>query len=207
MSQFSNNWFSAHIPAWTRLFGGLGWLDGRALTMVEIGSFEGQCTVWSGDNLMTHPDSRIYCLDTFQGGIEHTNGERQLLRERFDLNIATAGLQDKVTVLEGLSRHGLLSLIADCVQADIVYVDGSHQAPDVLEDLVLSFRVLKTGGLMICDDYLWFQEQMDEGHPRPEDLLNAPKIAIDSFVNIYVRRLHVLQGQPLYQLAFLKLTD
>jgi hypothetical protein len=40
--------------------------------------------------------------------------------------------------------------------------------------------LLKQGGFLIFDDYLW-------GDPR--DALHRPKIAIDSFVNIYAEEL------------------
>jgi hypothetical protein len=33
--------------------------------------------------------------------------------------------------------------------------DGSHRARDVLEDAVLSWPLLKVGGIMLFDDYLW----------------------------------------------------
>ena len=38
---------------------------------------------------------------------------------------------------------------------DIIYIDGSHATSDVLEDAVLSYRLLKPGGLLIFDDYHW----------------------------------------------------
>lgn len=50
---------------------------------------------------------------------------------------------------------------------------------------------------MICDDYLGG----DWGSKR--DPINAPKIAIDAFTNIYARKLSVLEA-PLYQVYLLK---
>ena len=38
---------------------------------------------------------------------------------------------------------------------DIIYIDGSHAVNDVLEDAVLSFRLLKPEGILIFDDYRW----------------------------------------------------
>jgi len=36
---------------------------------------------------------------------------------------------------------------------DIVYIDGSHVANDVLQDAVLVWQLVKVGGFMIFDDY------------------------------------------------------
>ena len=59
---------------------------------------------------------------------------------------------------------------------DIIYIDGSHYAPDVLEDYILAMRLLKEGGIMIMDDYRWFV-----GAPR----MKRPKLGIDTFLEFY----------------------
>jgi len=38
---------------------------------------------------------------------------------------------------------------------DIIYIDGNHEAPYVLEDAVLAFKKLRPGGYMIFDDFTW----------------------------------------------------
>lgn len=77
---------------------------------------------------------------------------------------------------------------------DFIYVDGSHQACDVICDAVLSFKLLSEGGIIIFDDYLWRGGAADTGNP-----LKTPKLAIDAFVNLYFDRLQLLSF-PLYQL-------
>lgn len=202
MPEFSNNWFEQHIPQWTAIMQRRGWDGSQPLTGVEIGSFEGRSTLWTLENPLRHPESRMYCIDTFEGGIEHSEEQTTALWERFCRNIAGSPHAGKVEVRRKLSRLALIDLLGAGVAADFVYVDGSHQAADVLEDLVLSFRLLKVGGLMICDDYLWFMERPDR-----RDVLNAPKIAIDAFVNINLRKISLIGRQQLYQLAFTKLSD
>lgn len=189
MPEFSNTWFVQHIPQWSAMARSRGWDGSRPVTAVEVGSFEGQSTLWILENLLQHPESKMYCLDTFQGGIEHSTSQTSNLWERFCANIASSPHAKKVEVRRNLSRVSLVKLINEGVQADFVYIDGSHQAPDVLEDLVLAFRVLKVGGLMICDDYLWFMEK-----PAQRDMLNSPKPAIDAFVNLYMRKLNVIHS-------------
>ena len=68
--------------------------------------------------------------------------------------------------------------------ADFIYIDGSHEAPDVLADLVLAFRLLSGGGVVLCDDYLWSPEE-----PADADVLGCPKLAVDTFTNIHRRQI------------------
>ena len=54
-------------------------------------------------------------------------------------------------------------------------------ASDVLSDAILSFELLKINGIIGFDDYLWKL-------PNTNNLLTNPKIAIDSFTNIFALR-------------------
>lgn len=202
MPQFSADWFSHVIPSWQRLFRLFGWSQERAFTVIEIGSFEGRSALWLLDNLLGHPESRIYCIDLFDRGVEHPPTNGRTVRQQFDSNIAESPHAAKVRVLAQPSYQGLIELAHRGVRADLVYVDGSHRAPDVLEDLVLGFRLAKVGAVIICDDYLWSKEPMGE-----QDLVNAPKLAIDAFVNCNIRKIQLTPMQPLYQLAFQKISE
>jgi hypothetical protein len=59
---------------------------------------------------------------------------------------------------------------------DFIYIDGSHLAPDVLADAVLGWLLLKSGGIMIFDDFRW------DRMPRPEQ---CPGIAIEGFLRCH----------------------
>jgi predicted O-methyltransferase YrrM len=76
---------------------------------------------------------------------------------------------------------------------DFIYIDGSHMAEDVLEDAVLAWRLLKPGGLIIFDDYVW---RLD--HP-PE---KRPRLAIDAFYRFYANQIEVVHNA--YQLILRK---
>jgi hypothetical protein len=54
---------------------------------------------------------------------------------------------------------------------------------NVLRDAVLSFEILKPGGIMVFDDYSW--------RVMPRDI-DCPKIAIDAFVACYADHLEFL---------------
>jgi predicted O-methyltransferase YrrM len=84
---------------------------------------------------------------------------------------------------------------------DFIYIDGSHMAQDVLCDAVLAFRLLRVGGVIVFDDYIWF-----ETLPEGKDPLRCPKPAIDAFVNLHFRKVDVLTA-PLLQLLVTKMAD
>ncbi len=184
---FTEDWFSQHIPHLSILLE--PWRNRPGLRMLEVGSFEGRSTVWFLQNLLTANDSRITCIDTFAGSEEHLIQRLQLddLKARFLVNVS--GYADKVEVMIGESGVVLRS-IPPQEQYDIVYIDGSHRAPDVLEDAVLAWRLLKTNGMLIFDDYLW------------AEMPSRPGPAIDAFLDIFSDELEVVYKE--YQIAVRK---
>jgi predicted O-methyltransferase YrrM len=113
-----------------------------------------------------------------------------------DLEIRTVASPARVDIREGFSLPELARLVVEKPQQfDFISIDASHQAPDVLGDAVLAFQLLRVGGVMAFDDYLW--------SPTPQGTENPillPKMAIDAFTTAYSRRLRILSGLPLYQL-------
>ncbi len=186
---FTVDWFSPCIPVWREL---LSQLPGIG-KVIEIGSYEGRSAVWLIENAFkAGGKGELYCVDTWKGGVEHHVADMSAIEERFLGNIATAKSRSRadvtVHVLKGSSLELLASLLSEGhgLSFDLIHIDGSHQCPDVLGDAVLSFQLCKVGGLILCDDYCWSQEPHGS-----EDLLNQPKLAIDSFVNCYRRKLAV----------------
>jgi predicted O-methyltransferase YrrM len=199
---FSQDWFSRSIPCWEALLGRMT-QGGQPLRILEVGVFEGRSTCWLLEHFCRAADSHITVIDTFEGGVEHQGLDLTTLRALFEANIATVESSAVVEILQGYSSRELANLIASGAGNpgyDFISVDASHQAPDVLADCVLSFQLLKRGGVMALDDYLWSAEQLGR-----EDLLNSPKIAIDAFTNIFRRQVRVIPNLPLYQLYVQKI--
>jgi predicted O-methyltransferase YrrM len=71
---------------------------------------------------------------------------------------------------------------------DIIYIDGSHDRPDVLEDAVLCWRLLKEGGIMIFDDYRYL------GRRGSDNKVVSPKAAIDAFVQCFEEHCEVIHN-------------
>jgi predicted O-methyltransferase YrrM len=90
---------------------------------------------------------------------------------------------DRVEIITGTSRLGIRTIPVS-EKYDFIYIDGSHQASDVLEDAVLAFPLLKEGGIMIFDDYTWGAGM---------GYYEIPKPGIDAFISIYGDQLKVLE--------------
>lgn len=71
----------------------------------------------------------------------------------------------------------------------------------MIADAVLGFRLLRVGGLLVFDDYLWAEKL-----PGGPDVLRCPRIAVDSFATLYARKVRQL-SMPLIQAYFQKLSD
>lgn len=179
---FNYNWFdiSAKKNFETYLEGFKGKPD---LKFLEIGPFEGKATVWMLENILTGPSSGIVCVDTFEGSDEHKalGVDTKNLLDTFMEN--TKKFKDRIILMHGVSQEVLRKEFFKSNQFDFVYIDGSHCAPDVLEDAVLSFRLLKKGGLMIFDDYEWKYN---------DDPVESPRLAIDAFLGIFVKEYKLL---------------
>ena len=163
------------------------------LKFLEIGCFEGQATCWLLENILTAPSSKIHVIDTFEGSTEHKDFNMNLkdLLKTFEENVNP--FPGKVIVWKGMSQDVLRKFESN-TRFDFIYVDGSHQAPDVLEDAVLAFRLLSKDGIMIFDDYKW--AKYDDRHMNPG-------MGIDAFISTFGNQLEVLLRE--YQVIIRKI--
>ena len=206
--KFTNNWFESTAKSvWDSLIPQV-----NPNRILEIGSYEGASTCYLIEKLAVSKKIELHCIDTWEGGIENKKGgsaevNMSDVENRFHQNtkIAIRKVENsaQLTIHKGMSEFELSKLLVEGKSGyfDFIYIDGSHQAPDVLSDAVLSFRLLKNNGVMAFDDYLW-QEQL----PYGTDPIRCPKIAIDAFTNIYCRKIRLISA-PLYQLYIQKISD
>jgi predicted O-methyltransferase YrrM len=184
--EFTNNWFEATAkPIWDQLIPNI-----NPRKILEIGSFEGASTCYLIQKLSNEP-LEIHCVDTWEGGEEHQSGQSCEydmvgVEKLFHKNIDVVKNKNVDLYLhKGFSDVEMSKLVSGNYinYFDFVYIDGSHAASDVLCDAVLGFRLLKIGGVMVFDDYIW--------HTQSKDLHQSPKLAIDSFVNLYWTKLEI----------------
>ena len=186
--EFTVDWFSLHIPVWSQLLD-----QKRPSRIVEIGAYEGRSTCYLIETCCIERRLDLWSIDTWEGGVDNDPTVMGDVERRFDHNVAHARTKAThpaaVEKMKSLSSAALAGLLAGggAGTMDMVYVDGSHQAPDVLSDAVMGFALLKVGGLMIFDDYLWHIQP-----PLQKDPLNMPKPGIDAFMNIFMRKMNII---------------
>jgi predicted O-methyltransferase YrrM len=163
--QYTNNWFDGGIQLFSSLLS--KYKDSEA-KFLELGSYEGRSTCWVLENILTSDKAKITCIDTWQGGWEHNAGEMHDVERRFIEN--TAPFTDKIEKIKATTKDALVSIQDRKAYYDFIYIDAGHTMYDVLVDCLLSFDLLKVGGIMAFDDYEW-----DLG----SDASKKPKLAID----------------------------
>jgi predicted O-methyltransferase YrrM len=154
----------------------------KPASFLEVGVYEGKCTCFCLQNFLTHPQSTITVIDTFEGSMEHEKGFcSALLFDIFKHNIELTNSANKVLIKRGYSKDALRTLIGN--KYDFIYIDASHTTWDVLQDAVLSFLLLKVGGVLLFDDYLWNVFN---------DPLLCPKKGIDAFLDCFSKFYQIL---------------
>ena len=190
--QYTKDWFSWSPGIWEQL---IPHLPARK-NFLEIGSFEGRSAVWITQYMM-EDGGELVCVDTWEGGAEHVNGEMSGAEDRFKHNIdlIMGNFVDRtVQPIKSTSVEALGGLIAQKKEFDFIYIDGSHLAKDVLTDACMAWPLLKPKGFMVFDDYAW--------KPQGFTLLQRPKVAVDAFVNMFEDELTIAHSG--YQLIVRK---
>jgi predicted O-methyltransferase YrrM len=203
-----------HIPTWTTYKE--NFYNKPNVRALEIGSFEGQSTIWIAENYCNGEGSYVDAVDTWEGSIEHSNKEKSNLFERFCFNVNNFLTAKKITINRGFSSDVLMKIIQEIRSGnreayDFIYVDASHTAKDVLSDAVLAWEALRDGGILIFDDYLWethertystFSDYLKEKNKR---VYLTPKAAIDSFLICYKTLYQILHSG--YQIHLKKIAN
>lgn len=147
------------------------------LRFLQIGAYLGHATEWIVKSVFTGKDCRIIDVDTWGGSEETWHGVINFndVEVQYDERVSTlpAVTKWKMTSDEALDRCNELGLLFD-----FIYIDGAHTAAQVRKDWRGSWPLLRSGGILAFDDYLWTDPNVDD----PE---NTPKPAIDEFLNIH----------------------
>ena len=148
--------------------------------IVEIGVYEGASSCFWSDFYLSHPESRLISIDPFTGSSEHHEApenypELAQIELTARRNIAKSDNAAKIEIIKGCSwdvfpelnrRNGSEPWI------DVLYIDGAHDLTSVARDTTLYVPMVKTGGIVIFDDY---------GHP---DVRRGVDGALNAFASM-----------------------
>ena len=180
--RLANNWFR--------------YLDVNAyqdepINYLEIGTFYGANLLSVANTYCKHKDSKLHCIDPWEDYDEYPEYKNQqsTIYDAFMTNVESSGVKSKIQINRGYSNAEIPKFKDDFF--DIIYIDGNHEPEYVMEDAVLSFRKLKTNGIMIFDDYGWGGKDLTQS-------------GIDGFLKGYHKRIKYL-GEQVTQVFIQKL--
>jgi len=181
--KFTTDWFSQNIPVWERIFS-----DFKPESVLEIGSYEGRSAVWMAEMMHNQLNGgHIDCIDTWPDGD---------VQNRFEDNIKIAQWKFPGVRIRSYKIPSYeIAAFKRINEYDLVYIDGSHKASEVLSDAVDAYHLCRHGGVIIFDDY-------NNGGASADNPLDLPKIAVDAFLKCFGREVEIIHRD--YQLIVRK---
>jgi predicted O-methyltransferase YrrM len=158
-------------------------LKGKEIHCLQIGAYTGDATEWLLENILTHPNSTLTDVDTWEGSDESIHKEfdwkdvETVYTERHQKHIDSGRLIKKKMTSNSFFEE-------NTNMYDFVYIDGDHTAIATLKDGINGIASLKLGGIVAFDDYTW------ESGKGPA---NNPKPGIDGILLSYAQKLFTLE--------------
>lgn len=152
-------------------------LKDKPLKCLQLGAYTGDATEWLFENVLTHPDSVLIDVDTWEGSDE-------LLHKSMDWSsvedVYTSRHQDKIDSGRLKKFKGTTDDFFQSEEGsqtfDFIYVDADHEASSTLKDGLNALYRVSPGGLLVFDDYTWTSGKGSWADPKP---------AIDAILTCY----------------------
>lgn len=171
--------------------------------IIEVGVFEGATTFWMADQLTPHnPNLKIYAVDPHVGSNDMSE-DFTVVQKTFESNLNFCQHKN-VTYVQKHSQDGLIDLINQNVKAELIYIDGDHKAGEVLTDLVLAWKLLRVGGIILCDDTTTWRYTDKNGTQSAQ---MSVRMAVEMFMQCNWHKLKILSLPDGTQTAFMKLQE
>jgi len=174
--------------------------NGIPNTIVEVGVYEGHTTCTMSDSYTPYnPNLKIYGIDPHVGSVE-IEEDPIVIHNNFMYNI-NACKHKNIEFIRKHSEDGLLDLIHQGVKPEFIYIDGDHHASTVLTDLTLCFKMLVTGGIILCDDATDWKYTDKNGTASAQ---MSPRLAVETFIACNWHKLQIIRIPDMGQTAFRK---
>lgn len=145
---FTADWAAPVRSTWPQLVFPL--MPPHPLNWLELGSFEGRSALWLVEHLLYHPASKIYCVDKWDSRAKPDPIAGYDYEAVFDENTRHI---NQIIKRKGSTEEILPTF--ESRQFDGCYIDASHEKDDVLRDARQVLPLMKSGGVIIFDDYEW----------------------------------------------------
>ena len=150
------------------------------LQFMQVGAFAGHASKWMLDNILTDPTSILIDIDTWLGSDEREHKVIEFSDVYDDYLQRTSGYAN-CYAMRGYSDELMHTYQPNTF--DFIYIDGDHHSSTVYRDAEDAHKLIKKGGIIAFDDYLWNRDAATEITPRP---------AIDEFLLKYRDKYKVL---------------
>lgn len=143
------DWFTRNIPTWLHIFNKLN-LYGKEINYLEIGCYEGRSSIFILELLKK---ANCKFVDPYNDYASTPN------KKPIDMKKVFKSFTEKCSIFK--ERVKIFKISSDDFfksnkdKYDLIFIDGSHYAPDVTKDILNAYKFLKKGGIMILDDLFW----------------------------------------------------
>ncbi len=146
------------------------------LRYLQLGAYTGDASVWLMENILTHPSSHLYDVDTWEGSdeadhksMDFEDVHKTYLSKTYLWQHDGSIYKYRSTTLYFLRNQSMRD------KFDFIYIDADHTTVGVLLDAELSWPLLKSGGIMAFDDLTWGADLPPSQSPKAGILLFAER--------------------------------
>lgn len=142
--------------------------DKPNLRFLQLGVFNGDASAWMLDNILTDPTSKLVDVDTWSGSPEEGVHNLMNFEKVWKNYLDKVKDYDNVSHFRTDTNHFFNAWDSnENWWFDFIYIDANHTASNVIDDAILSWQHLNSGGIMAFDDYIWHHPDGDLFTPKP----------------------------------------
>lgn len=182
---FTEDWFTPNIPIWSYVLKKLA--RKKNIRALEVGTYQGRSALWLLENILTDESSTMVCIDIYPKEFAEA-------QQIFEENLKIGKFENRVELIVKNSLEILPQL--ESQRFDLIYLDGHHEGEFIFKESELCWPILKTGGVLIFDDYLW---------PEIHHVGQSPKDGIDRFLKLRASSIEILHQN--YQVIVKKICE
>ena len=157
--------WGAESPAFRELI-----VEIRPRLIIEVGTWKGASALVMAEILEEQSlPAQIVCVDTWLGALEFWTDQQDAERYgslklrhgypsvyyQFLANVCHRGRQSRITPFPQTSALAALWFRTYGIEAELIYLDASHEEEDVYADLGGYWPLVSVGGALFGDDYTW----------------------------------------------------
>lgn len=150
---------------------------------LQLGAYTGDASLWLFENVLTHPESTLTDVDTWEGSDEeeHKDMNWKSVEDTYDEKLKR-WLDSGQLIKKKMTTKDFFK--SNDKKFEFVYVDADHHAIWALKDGLDGYSCLNNGGILGFDDYTW-------GQSLPK--MDRPSTGVDAFLVCYANKVTVLE--------------